>query len=104
LDEAEVSAAQEIYQGQTAASLIDCFSFSIARSRGCILLTGDAALRRLAEARGVECHGILWAADIMAEAGVDPALLANGLEQLLAHTKCRLPRGEVLARIGRFRS
>src|SRR5262245_5290760 len=91
LDEAEVSAAQGVFQAQKAASLNDCFSFSIAQSRGCILLTGDAALRQLAETNGVECHGILWVADLMADAGIDHALIANGLEGLLAHPKCRLP-------------
>lgn len=103
LDQAEVSAAQGAFQGQNAASLNDCFSFSIAQSRGCILLTGDAALRRLAEARGVECHGILWVADLMANAGVDRELLARGLETLLAHAKCRLPREVTLAQIARLR-
>jgi hypothetical protein len=103
LDEAEVSAAQGAFQGQKAASLNDCFSFSIAQSRGCILLTGDAALRRLAEARGVECHGILWIADVMADAGVDRELIERGLTTLLAHPRCRLPREATLALIARLR-
>jgi hypothetical protein len=39
----------------------------------------------LAEARGVECHGILGIADVMANVGIERALIANGLEQLLNH-------------------
>jgi len=47
--------------------------------------------------------GLLWVADLMANSGVDRELLARGLETLLAHPKCRLPREVTLAQIARLR-
>ena len=38
----------------------DLFAFALARSKKCLLLTSDKALRDLAENYGVNVHGTLW--------------------------------------------
>ena len=68
-----------------------------------ILLTGDAELRRLADAERVDCHGVLWLMDEMLHvAGASVRQLHDGLEAISTHPRCRLPRGEVQARLTRY--
>ena len=45
-------------------SIHDGFAFALAEGRpGCILLTDDGGLRRLAEENDIEVHGVLWVID-----------------------------------------
>lgn len=48
----------------------DVASLLLALERGAVLLTGDDGLRRHAERRGIEVHGILWILDCLVESGV----------------------------------
>ncbi|MCZ7620159.1 MAG: hypothetical protein M5U32_18315 [Myxococcota bacterium] len=44
--------------------LNDCFALALAEDiDDCVLLTGDGALRRVAEENGVEVRGVLWIID-----------------------------------------
>jgi hypothetical protein len=65
----------------------DLASLRLAESLGAVLVTGDASLRRLAESRGVEVHGVLWVFDELVACGAAGAercavalraVLANG--------------------------
>ena len=105
LDEGEVECAQAYRRTQPRLALPDTFALTLAKSRGWLLLTGDGALRALAAAEQVECHGVLWLIDLLhAERTAEPAILREGLERLAAHPRCRLPRGEIDLRLARLRN
>ena len=47
-------------------TLNDCLALVLAEDiDDCILLTGDSPLRGIAEASGIEVHGVLWTIDEM---------------------------------------
>lgn len=105
LSDEELARAQDARRQSTVLSLPDAFAFSLALSRGWVLLTGDGALRSLAQHEGVPFHGILWVADELLEHGAHPAhAILDGLEALAAHPRCRLPRAELAARVGQLRA
>ena len=69
LDGDGVQRARAYRQQMPALSLADCFALMLAQIRSWILLSGDSALRQLAAAKAVECHGVLWLLDEMHAAG-----------------------------------
>ena len=83
-----------------ALSLPDCFALALATQSDWTLLTGDAALRRLAQQLKVDRHGLLWLLDEMqsAEATTEQALY-DGLLAISRHPRCRLPKAEVHERL-----
>ncbi len=84
-------------------SINDLFALVLARSRGVPLLTGDRALRELAEAEGITVHGSLWLLDELVRLAVIPPVRAGrGLEQMMAHGS-RLPERECKLRMRRWR-
>ena len=89
---------------RAALSMADTFALALAVRNGWTLLTGDRELRSLAAAEQVTCHGVLWLLDQMFESGVtDRRTLHSGLTVLSNHPRCRLPKGEVRARLDRWR-
>jgi len=81
-------------------SLPDCFAFALAQEHSWMLLTGDGALRAVAEAAKLDCHGFLWLFDqIEAAAITSRDILANSLEKLSLHPRCRLPVRETAKRL-----
>jgi predicted nucleic acid-binding protein len=46
----------------------DCFAISLAKQESCDLLSGDKALRKLAEKESVNTRGTLWVVEQMIEA------------------------------------
>lgn len=83
----------------------DCFCLvSTMRRERAVLLTGDAQLRRAAEQRQVEVHGILWIVDQLAENGLaSNEVLATALEIWRDDRSVFLPAAEVQVRLRRFR-
>jgi hypothetical protein len=76
----------------------------LASKRGWILLTGDGELRSLAQAQGLPFFGVLWVCDQIFDGKViETVLLADGLEAIGAHPRCRLPKTEIRIRIERYR-
>ena len=68
-----------------------------------ILLTGDGLLRRIAEEKGIEVHGVLWATDEMESLGVVPIqVLHNALQLFLEDELVFLPAQETRWRIRRL--
>jgi hypothetical protein len=56
--------AQQVIRAVPQLSINDGFAFVLAESHGgCILLTADSHLRKLAVKHRIEVHGILWALD-----------------------------------------
>lgn len=63
----------------------------LARRLHAVALTGDAGLRRAAEAEGLEVHGMLWLLDQMVASGVmRPGAAAEALAEMVAKGS-RLP-------------
>lgn len=105
LTAAELSRAIAIRRARTELSTPDTFAFAIAEQRGWPLLTGDGGLRRLAGDEGLVFHGVLWLCDQFEEHVVIPAdRLHAGLSAISSHPRCRLPTGEVNARLRRYSS
>jgi len=79
----------------------DCFSLTLAEDpAGPILLTGDAALRRVAEGLSVEVHGVLWVVDELHRLSVKaPAELCRCLETWRDDPLVRLPKVGLATRI-----
>ncbi|MEJ0038936.1 MAG: hypothetical protein WDO68_23200 [Gammaproteobacteria bacterium] len=103
LDEGEVERAQAYRRDHPRLALPDTFALTLAKSRRWLLLTGDGALRALAGAEEIECHGVLWLIDLMyAERAAEAATLRTGLKRLSQHPRCRLPRIEIDSRLSRL--
>ncbi len=100
----EVQGATALRRADATLSLPDTFAFALAQGRQWTLLTGDAGLRRTAEAHAVEVHGTLWVLDqLEAQKACSLEALAEGLTKTSAHPRCRLPRAEVATRLNRYR-
>ena len=103
LDGDGVTQALSYWRRRPALSLPDCFALTLAVRGRWTLLTGDAELRRLANAEHVECHGVLWLMDEMLQAAVASArALYDGLEAISTHPRCRLPKAEVRTRLAHY--
>ena len=77
-------------------SLPDAFALSLAKVNGFTLLSGDKALRNLAGAQQVACHGVLWVLEEMHTRAVCEAdRLHTGLTTIQNHPRCRLPKREM---------
>jgi predicted nucleic acid-binding protein len=103
LDGGEVRRAAELGRVQRKLSVADTFAFALAHQRQWTLLTGDSVLRTVAQAQGVEVHGVLWIIDRIEGAGLcDAPTLHACLTKTIAHPRCRLPRHEVGQRLKRY--
>ena len=100
---AQVQEAQRLRTLERRISIHDSYALSLAKAEAAILLAGDAAMRRLAEAEGVRCHGVLWVFDQIEDRKVvADAIIREGLTRLAAHPRCRLPHQEVNLRLSRL--
>ena len=101
----QVQEAQRLRTLERRISIHDSYALSLAKAEAAILLAGDAAMRQLAEAEGVRCHGVLWIFDQLEDKQtVSRALLLQALTRLAAHPRCRLPPHEVNLRLTRLRA
>jgi len=101
----ELIVAQATRGARPRLSLPDSFAFSLASKRGWTLLTGDGELRALAKEQGLPFFGTLWVCDqIFDSNAIETAALADGLESIGAHPRCRLPKAEIRIRIERYRA
>jgi len=98
--------AQEIEAGFPALSIHDCFAFTLAeRNPECILLTGDANLRKVASKNDIEVHGVLWAIDKIKDSDtVSIPELIVALELFENDETVHLPVREVRAFIRRYKN
>ena len=100
---AQVAEAQRLRTLERRISIHDSYALSLAKAEAAILLAGDAAMRRLAEAEEVGCHGVLWVFDRLEEHQVvNAAALHAGLSRVVAHPRCWLPRDMVNQRLRRY--
>lgn len=105
VDEAGVGLAQKYRIREKRLSLADSMSLALAKRTDCTLLTGDGALRALAEAESVECHGLFWLLDVFeAQAILTLKKLHDALDLIGKHPRCRLPKEEMVKRLLRYKS
>ena len=83
----------------------DCFALATAGVHDdAILLTGDGLLRKVATARDVRVHGVLWIIDKLRAAGacgIGPLISAS--ETWRSGDTVFLPRAEIEGRLGKLR-
>jgi hypothetical protein len=102
----QVKAAQDYSNQNKRMSIYACFALVIAESaaENAILLTGDDALRVLAEDKSIETCGLLWTLDMLEQyALVDRLRLISILEQFQSDPFMMLPENEIKARIRKLR-
>lgn len=99
----QLAEAQRMRTLERRISIHDSYALSLAKAETAILLAGDRAMRALAEAQDVRCHGVLWVFDQLEERRVvSAALLRDGLTRVVAHPRCWLPRDAVAQRLVRY--
>lgn len=100
---AQVLEAQRLRALERKISIHDSYALSLAKAEAAILLAGDAAMRRLAEAEGLRCHGVLWIFDQLEDRRVvAAAALHESLTRVTEHPRCRLPPEAVRRRLERY--
>jgi predicted nucleic acid-binding protein len=100
---AQLTEAQRLRTLERRISIHDSYALSLAKAEAAILLAGDKAMRKLAEAEEVRCHGVLWVFDQLEERRVvTAAVLHDGLTRVIAHPRCWLPRDAVNLRLTRY--
>lgn len=99
-----VALAADYRRRESRLSVVDSFCLALASQTHNTLVTGDQVLRDLAEAEGVEVHGLLWFLDVLeAEGLLNAEELHSALTQVCGHPRCRLPRAEVEVRLSRYK-
>lgn len=101
---ASVLRAREVVRRLPHLSIHDGFALALAEvNPGCILLTGDGALRDLGEKQGMEVHGVLWVIDqIHGNALTTTSALLEALRMFASDPTVRLPRRMLATYIRRY--
>lgn len=99
-----VAEVEVLRTNHAALSAEDCFSLVLSRrTRGSLLLTGDGALRRIAQGYRVPVYGVLWIIDELTRLDLaDTVTLRACLELWRDDPLVWLPTSEVAARIRRL--
>ncbi|WP_020086016.1 type II toxin-antitoxin system VapC family toxin [Hyphomicrobium zavarzinii] len=99
-----VADALRIKTEHPALSANDCFCLvATLRREEAVLLTGDGQLRRAAELRQVEVHGVLWIIDLLDAGNLAPkALLRAALEIWRDDPSVFVPDAEIELRLQRI--
>ena len=95
----EVSALRQKYLGPSTPDLI---ALIVCKKRHWILLTGDAHLRKAAEAEKVRCHGILWFLDQLEE--IVPLQRLHDSLQKIMKAGSYLPISECHKRLAKWKT
>lgn len=98
----EYEYALSIQSGNPRLSLYDCLALSIAKKRNWILLSGDKALRDVANIEGVDCHVTIWVCDQLERqekiTKEEYGAMMESLIEAVKSGRCRLPMGELQKR------
>jgi len=99
-----VQRAQQVVRESPRLSVHDGFAFALAESHpGCILLSGDGELRKLAITHNIQVHGILWVVDELHRCALATASeLLSVLAGFSADITVHLPRKDLAAYIKRY--
>ncbi len=103
IDGAGVLEIAELFDKHKALSFTDCSVCLCARNKAAILLTGDQALRTIAESYGISVRGMLWIFDELIRAKLlAPSDAAEKLTFLLQQGR-RLPKQECTKRLEQWK-
>lgn len=93
LDPAGMLVVKTLRDSHQHLSVADTFALTLAEKfAGSILLTGDAGLRQVAQARGVRVHGVLWLLDELYTADLlDAEMIVSALRLFDEDITVRLP-------------
>lgn len=82
----------------------DLSGLLLAQSRNAILLTGDGALRAVAEKEEIKVHGTLWVVDQLVDSEIiAPRKGARALQLMADHPMRRLPMKGLQKRVRKWR-
>jgi len=99
----QVADIYTLNQEHRSVSIADLSALILARDLQVILLSGDKALRNLAEANSIKVHGVLWLLDeLVNNQVIVPLQAALALEKMLAKN-ARLPQDECAKRMRKWR-
>jgi len=90
-----VGEAYVLRQRYAKTSVNDLLALTLAKSENCQLLTGDKALRDVANELNVEVHGTLWLVEQMLREGKITTDVARAAFERMRHSGSRLPWGKV---------
>lgn len=96
-----VQCAGAYFNQHVRLKLNDCFALTLAEDiADCILLTGDRSLRRVAEDKGIEVHGVLWVMDELEAHNIEsPDVLRAALQLFRDDDLVFLPPDEIARRM-----
>ena len=98
----ELSQIQTLQIENPGLSIADCSCLYLSRKISATLLTGDGALRRVAEQQDISVHGILWIFDEMIVGGLISEKEAKEKLTQLMELNSRLPLKECRKRLARW--
>ena len=101
---ARVLRSQTIIRELPQLSVHDGFAFALAESHsGCILLSADDALRKLAARHAIEVHGVLWVLDQLHKHQLTSvAAILTVLRTFSEDVTVRLPHRELTAYVKKY--
>src|SRR5262245_45974154 len=103
LNGAEIDLAQKYLARAKSLSVPDAFALALAKSGGHVLVCADRALKALADAESVDCHGLFWILDQIVAAGLLPTKRVRAaLETIAQHPRCRLPKDLIAIYLTKF--
>jgi predicted nucleic acid-binding protein len=106
IDKANEDDLDEIIKLQsekTSLSINDISVYYFAKKQKAMILTGDRSFRKYAEENEIEVKGILWIFDeLLNNELLSKKVLAGKLRTLMKTNK-RLPRDEVISRLGKWK-
>lgn len=90
-----IAEAYSFHQKYMKLSVNDRLALTLAKHEGCILLTGDKALRDAAKDFNIEVHGTIWLVEQMLQKKKITVEVARIAFQSMKNSGSRLPWGEV---------
>lgn len=97
----QIAQVYSFRQRSARSSVPDYSTLVVAIDSGAVLVTGDSHLRGVAEAAGLEVHGVLWAIErLMTLGALEPTVAIDAIEDMIA-AGARLPAKEVAETISR---
>jgi predicted nucleic acid-binding protein len=97
-----VAEAYDLHQKYLKPSVNDMLALTLARHEHCQLLTGDKALREVAEKLNVEVHGTIWLIEKMLYHETIAVEIARAAFQQMKNSGSRLPWSEVEKTLSKY--
>ena len=102
LSESAVAKVFQMAAQHRRVSRHDLFALQLAREKAAMLLTGDRALRQLAQIYQIECHGMIWLVELMVKQEVIEVEQAFAAYDKMREKGSRIPWEEAKERLNAF--